>query len=202
MFTAVFFLQSSVQNASTAQNVTSEFQRFNDAIGALGNNVPTVFETLGLALLGILIPLTIAVLQDLLQKKGEEDTNFSVLDLHVILDRVFQVKLLLLFSAFVFVPFVFWDIEIGIGRLFEIGLAIIGIVSILRIILRVYHWTKGNVSSFRLQYLKGLTKPVDMIPVWRSVWNSRKMSFPEEKEYFDIFSQKINDMMKKNEKRN
>jgi hypothetical protein len=198
----MILLQSGTQNTNSTQSVPSDFQRFDHAIGTLGGNLPVVFQTLGLALLGILIPLTIAVLQDLLQKKEEEDTNFSILDLHVILDRVFQVKSLLLFSAFVFVPFVFWDIEIGIIRLLEIGLAIIGIVFIMRIILRVYHWTKGDVSDFRREYLKKLTNRSEMVPVWKSVWNNRKMSYHEEKEFFDIFSQKIDDLMNKHGKRN
>ena len=111
VLTDVLIALSTMQNASSAQNSTSDFQRINIVIENLGNNVPTVFQTLGLALLGILIPLTIAVLQDLLQKKGEGDNNFSVLDLHVILDCVFHVKPLLFYSALVFVPFVFWDIE-------------------------------------------------------------------------------------------
>ena len=197
VLTDVLIALSTMQNASSAQNSTSDFQRINIVIENLGNNVPTVFQTLGLALLGILIPLTIAVLQDLLQKKGEGDNNFSVLDLHVILDCVFHVKPLLFYSALVFVPFVFWDIENGIIRLVEISLAIIGLFLILRIILAVYRWTKGNVTSFRLQYLKSLTKKSDMIPVWASVWKNKKMSFREEKEYFDIFSQKIDDLVKK-----
>jgi hypothetical protein len=195
MFAKMIFLLSETPNANSTQNAVSDVQRIDHAISTLGSNLPTVFQTLGLALLGILIPLTIAVLQDLLQKKVEEDTNFSVLDLHVILDRVFQVKNLLVFSAMVFVPFVFWEIENGIVRMVEISLATIGIAFIVKIIWGVYQWSKGDVSSFREDYLRKLTNKSEMVTVWKSVWNNKKMSYPEEKDFFDIFSQKIDYLM-------
>jgi hypothetical protein len=181
----------------SSTNNTSGFEQINQTIGNLSNNIPTVFETIGLALLGILIPLTIAVLQDLLQKKATEDRNYSVLDLHVILDKVFQIRNLLIFVAMLFLPFIFWETTLVYIRLVELGVATIGTVLILRIIWSVYLWTKGNVSSFRKDYLLSLDKINDMIPVWASVWNNKKMTVQEEKEYFDIFSKKIDSAMKK-----
>ena len=54
------------------------------------NNV-TVF--LGLTSLGILIPLAVDILADVLQaKKNKEEADFADLDPHVILDHIFSIK--------------------------------------------------------------------------------------------------------------
>ena len=204
VFTELFSIQSSVQNVSSTQNAIHCFQKISEAIGNLGGNIPTVFETIGLAMLGILIPLTIAVLQDLLQKKGDQENNYSTLDLHVILDKVFQIKRLIFFSAMVFLPFIFWDIQIGLVRLFEIVFAMVGIAFILKIILSVYNWTKGNISIYRKQYLMslGIGEINDLIPVWTCIWENKKMSLEEEIDFFEIFSQKIDGLLNQYESQN
>ncbi|MDR2204403.1 MAG: hypothetical protein LBE76_08985 [Nitrososphaerota archaeon] len=88
------------------------------------NNIPTIVTTLGLALLGILIPFTIAIVQDILQRKNEQDVNYAVLDLHVIFDEVFKFKHLIICAVLIFVPFIFWDLQIAILRIAEIILAV------------------------------------------------------------------------------
>ena len=68
--------------------------------------IPTIQQNVGLALLSILIPLAIAILQDALKKKDEYATEeFSVLDMHTILDYVFQIKYLIVFALLIFLPF-------------------------------------------------------------------------------------------------
>ena len=92
-------MQSAVSNSSSSGVILRAFQNFNKWILNLGNNIPTVFETATLALLGILIPLTIAILQDVFQKRQEVKNENSILDTNVILDKVFEFKLLILFAA-------------------------------------------------------------------------------------------------------
>ena len=73
------------------------------------NNFPNIIQGIGLALLTILIPLAIAVLADIYQKRREENKEFTYLDLHVILDNVFNIKLLILSVFLIFLPMFFWE---------------------------------------------------------------------------------------------
>jgi len=167
----------------------------------LGNNFPSLIPNLGLALLSILIPLAIVILTDFYQKKGKDDKSFSELDLHVILDTVFQIKRIVFYSFLVFLPYAFWDISYGFIRLFEAVLSLIGLVFIVSTILKIYYWTKGNVSIYRFSYLKTLEDPTDSIIAWRSVWQSREIGYGNELDLFDIFSSKIDEAVKHYEKR-
>jgi hypothetical protein len=189
--------QSLAQQVNSTQNNTFDIQHINEALGNLGNNLPMVFGTIGLAMLGILIPLTIAILQDIMQKKGEQGGNYCVLDLHVILDKVFQTKRLIVYSALVFFPFLFWDIQVGVVHVAVIISAIVGIILIVGIIFKVYNWIKGNVSSYRLQYLQNLDNESDMVTVWGSIWKNDKITPQEYKEFFDIYNKKIDGLIRK-----
>jgi len=91
------------------------------------SNLPTYIQNTGLALLGILIPLAIAILTEIYRKKGGSEEEFSELDLLVMLDNVFKVKYLLAYVLLIFVPLFFWDVSNGYLRLFELILSTVGI---------------------------------------------------------------------------
>lgn len=189
--------QSLAQQVNSTQTNSFDIQRINEALGNLGSNLPTVFGTIGLALLGILIPLTIAILQDIMQKKGEQGGNYCVLDLHVILDKVFQTKRLIFYSALVFFPFLFWDIQAGVVHVAVIISSLVGIILIGGIIFKVYNWIKGNVSSYRLKYLQSLNNESDMVTVWGSIWKNSKITPQEYREFFEIYNKKIDGLIRK-----
>lgn len=167
----------------------------------LGSNLPSLIPNLGLALLSILIPLAIVILTDFYQKKGKEDKSLSELDLRVILDTVFQVKRIVFYSILVVLPYAFWDISYGFIRLFETALSLIGLALIVKTILKIYHWTKGNVIIYRVSYLKTLEDPTDLRIAWRSVWRSSEIGYRNELDLFNIFSSKIDETVKHYEKR-
>ena len=75
--------------------------------------IPLILQNIGLALLSILIPLAIVILTQVYEKKGSKTKGFSVLDLHVILDHVFQTKLLVTKTVMIFLPLIFWDASSG-----------------------------------------------------------------------------------------
>ena len=184
------------------QDTAFLLQKANDMLQrGLGSNLPSLIQNLGLALLTILIPLAIVILTDFYQKKGKEDKSLSELDLRVILDTVFQVKRIVFYSILVFSPFVFWDISYGFIRLFETVLSLIGIALILKTILKIYHWTKGNVAIYRVSYLKALEDPTDLRVAWRSIWQSNEIGYRNEVDLFDIFSSKIDEIVKHYEKK-
>jgi hypothetical protein len=164
---------------------------------SLDSNLPLLLQNLGLALLSVLIPLAIVILTEFYQKKGQEDRSFADVDLRVILDTVFQVKGIIVYSLIVFLPFIFWNNSYGFLRLTETILSIVGILLIIRVILRVYKWLKGNVNVFRYEYLKKLDDPLDLRIAWRSVWQSKDIGVQSEIELFRIFSSKIDEVIRK-----
>lgn len=195
LLTFGYLLALQALTANTTSSNTSDLEKLNQAIANLGSNIPTVIVTLGLALLGILIPLTIAILQDIMEKKTDECKNYAVLDLHVILDMVFKIKRLIFFSALIFAPFIFWDLAIGALRIIIIFISFVGIAFILKIVLGVYVWTKGNISNFRKAYLQKLEDKNDFAVVWDSIWGNSKMTIKEEREFHEIFKQKVDWLM-------
>jgi len=164
------------------------------------NNLPNIIQGIGIALLTILIPLAIAILADIYQKRREENKEFTYLDLHVILDNVFNIKLLILSVFLIFLPILFWDVLTGLEVLIAINLTFIGILLVIEIIIKVYFWIKGNVFSFRFSYLKKVKNYNDLETVWRSTWEAENINFQNEKEFFMIFSSKIDQLLESNKK--
>jgi hypothetical protein len=155
------------------------------------NNFPNIIQGIGLALLTILIPLAIAVLADIYQKRKDKEKEFVYLDLHVILDNVFNIKLLILSVFLIFLPMFFWDILIDSYRLIAIILTSIGIILVTVIIVKVYRWIKGSIFDFRFSYLKKVKKHNDLGIVWKSIWEVTKINIQDEKEFCKIFFSKI-----------
>ncbi len=155
------------------------------------NDFPNVIQGMGLALLTILIPLAIAILTDVYQKRRDGKIEFANLDLHVILDNVFKIKLLILSVFLIFLPMLFWEILSGPDKLFGIVLTSIGILIIIRIITNVYCWVKGNSLEYRFSYLKKVKKYDDLGIVWKSIWEVKKIDFQDEIEFCKIFFLKI-----------
>jgi len=159
------------------------------------NNLPNIMQGMGIALLTILIPLAIAVLADIYQKRKDEEKEFIYLDLHVILDNVFNIKLLILSVFLIFLPIFFWDILKDSHRFIAIILTFIGIKLVIVIIIKVYRWIKGNVFAFRFSYLKKVKKYDDLEIVWKSVWKAKRINIQHEKEFCKIFFSKIDHLL-------
>ena len=164
------------------------------------NNFPNIIQGIGLALLTILIPLAIAILADIYQKRREENKEFTYLDLHVILDNVFNIKLLILSVFLIFLPILFWDILTGLDILIAINLTYIGILLVIGIIIKVYFWIKGNVFGFRFSYLKKLKNYNDLETVWSSVWQVKNINIQNERKFFQIFFSTVNRLLNLAEK--
>lgn len=193
----VIILQSATSNSTVTKDILNATQNLNKWVENLGGNVPTAFETLGLALLGLLIPFAIVILEGVMEKREDVKNPTSLWDKAVILDNVFKFKPLILFSGMVFIPFIFWDLEVGILRLIEIVIASVGILLLLRLLLRVYDWTKGDCVKYRKEYLEGKTIADSEFKVtWKSIWQN-KMTLQDEAFYFNLFKEKIDQEIKK-----
>ncbi len=159
------------------------------------NNLPNIIQGIGIALLTILIPLAIAILADIYQKRREENREFTYLDLHVILDNVFNVKLLTLSVFLIFLPIFFWEILTGIDRLIAVNIIFIGILLVIKIITNVYYWIKGNVLDFRFSYLRKLKGHNNLEIAWNSIWQAKNINIQNEKIFFKIFSFAIDQLL-------
>ena len=164
------------------------------------NELPSLFHNIGLALLSILIPLAIAILVDVYQKKKDKMEDFVELDLQVILDRVFRIRRLIAFSLLIFLPFAFWEISYAPLRILEMILSLIGIYFLIKTILNVYKWTKGDVFTFRFSHLEKLEKSPDFETAWKSVWSSKEIAMQSEIRFFKIFSFKIDRIVKQSKR--
>jgi len=101
------------------------------------NNFPTIIQGIGLALLTILIPLAIAILTDVYQKRRDGKIEFANLDLHVILDSVFNIRLIVLSVFLVFLPMFFWEILIDLDRLIAVLFTFIGLILIIDVTFKI-----------------------------------------------------------------
>ena len=72
-----------------------------------------------------------------------------------------------------------------------------GILLLLRLVLRVYDWTKGNCAKYRKEYLEGKTiADASFKTTWKSIWDN-KMTLEDEAFYFNLFREKIDQEIKK-----
>jgi len=156
-------------------------------------DLPNILQGIGIALLTILIPIAIAIFND---KK-----EFEALDRYVILDHIVRARLLLVYLALIFLPLLFWNSVPLWLRFLELVLWGIGIYFMTKILIKSYRWIKGNKFDLRFDYLRKLEDPEDIEECWRSVWQTKDINIQNEKEFFEIFSFKINQLLKSNEKR-
>jgi len=164
------------------------------------NDLANVIQNIGLALLTILIPLAIAILTNVYRKREDQNIEFRDLDLHVILDEIFKIRKLLIYTALIFCPFILWEISSGALRFIEIIFSTMGICLIIRTLLDIYRWTKGDVFDYRFSYLKSVKNYDDLESVWHSVWQTKNINTRNEKKFLKIFSSTINYLLEKNEK--
>jgi hypothetical protein len=158
------------------------------------NDMSSLMQGVGLALLTILIPFAIAVLTDVLQKKRDKSIEFAELDLHVVLDHVFEVKYLIFFNILIFLPSLLWEISFSVIRLILLIIWVVGVILVGKKIIHLYLWTKGNVFDLRFSYLKKLNDTKDLEIVWRSVWQTKNININNEKQFFKMFSDKVDNL--------
>jgi len=159
------------------------------------NNFSNIIQGIGLALLTILIPFAIAILADVYQKRREGKSEFTDLDLHVILDNVFKIKIIILSIFLIFLPMFFWEILTGLYKLIAIPFIFIGIILLVNIIFKVSHWVKGNIFEFRFSYLQKLNRYNDLEIVWSSIWQVKNINIQNEQKFYKLFFSKINHLL-------
>jgi|GEM_PF-5095391 len=163
---------------------------FNNAIslGEMGN----YFHNVNVALFTILIPLAIAVLSDYFRDKRNGTTiNYSELDLIVIINSVFDVKLILVTVLLSYLPSFFWaDSNFFIKNLLLI-IWLVGVGILVKIILDFIIWIK-NPYYHRFKFLEKIREDSEYILAWDSVWKAKENNKHNELKFFEIFSKNVN----------
>jgi len=151
-----------------------------------------LFGMVGMSGLTILIPIAIAMFND--------TKDFEVLDKNVILNHVIKAQHFIWYIVLIFFPLLIWSILPSGLKL--IGLVVwgVGVYYVFAVLVNSYYWIKGRKFDARFAYLRNLRDPEDMEESWRSVWETPKINTPNEKEFFQIFSEVIDDLMKKDGK--
>jgi len=166
------------------------------------DNLASLLQGVGMALLTILIPLAIAVLTGFLEKKSKREEyenggSFFVFELHMVLDYILDIKQLLWSSALIFLPVLFWEKSSLTLRKIELAAWLIGIIFLTYRILKVYEWIKSFDFSFHRSYLERLEKKEDMENIWNLVWQKKIKNIRDEAKFLEIFSKKINKLLEK-----
>lgn len=155
-----------------------------------------LMQNVGLALVTILVPFAIAIIVDILQQKRRQNSEFADLDLHVVLYHLFEFGRLLMCLGLLFIPPLFWDVTFRGVRVIILLTWAFGAYSMLVILKNLYRWIRGNVNAFRFSYLEALHKEEDLEIVWRSVWKAENLNIQNETKYFNIFSSRIDLLLK------
>jgi len=152
------------------------------------NDFPVLAQNVGMAGLTILIPVAIVIFST-----NKED--FRDLDNHLILDHIVKAKWLLFYVALIFLPLFFWKGSLAILRFAELILWGIGLYYLIQILFRSYKWLKGNKFPMRLDFLKDVKSKNDMEESWSSFWSSDKINSVNEKDFFAVFSERIEKLL-------
>lgn len=123
---------------------------------------------------------------------SERKNNF--LDLRIALDYVWEFKS----SVAIILTAVLSPMLLSIGNIYfkclVFAIWIIALIFLVRIILRLYKWFKGNKDDFRKKYLGSFTKsPEDQVASWSDLWSTdlhKEKQFLE-RDYFIIFTNQV-----------
>jgi len=159
-------------------------------------NIGSLLQGMGLALLTILIPLAISVLQAFLRFEKRKEKNIEVL---VLVDCVLNIKRLILGTFFVFFPSLFWEESLIMFRMIELVFWFMGIIILVDTLYNVYNWIKSSDFQFHFLYLEKIENKEELRKAWNLVWQNRDMDFSDEIRFLKIFSKRIN-ILPKNKK--
>lgn len=165
------------------------------------DNLPQLIHNFGIALLTLLAPLAIALLIEYYKAKNSKEKPYSEIDLRVILDKVFRLKWLLLFLFIIFcLPF-FWSKDIAVLNFLILVLVFCAIAGITIIILELYRWMKDEIFIYqkRIDYLRSVKNNIEFTESMSSVLKEMNNIAIHDKEYFEIFKNRVDSLLKQND---
>ena len=154
-------------------------------------NIPTLMQTVGIALLTVLIPFAIAILSNFLRRGDQgKDSAFLILDLYVILENIFVVRNILFSIFIILIPPFFWDV-IPLFRFFIMFIWAGGVIWLTIMIYEVYQWRTVQDSSLRFKFLERVHDIDKMNTSWASVWTAQNIDNRDERVYLKLFADNL-----------
>lgn len=161
--------------------------------------LPEIMQALALGLIAVMIAVTIFLVE-----KG----SIFAFDRIVILKKVIQGKLFLLFLSFLFMPLFFWDLSGTFVRLVLLVLYFIGVAGILITLFRSYKWVEeietedkriheGYRQKKRLEYLEEISDEPQKLLAWEYIWQLKNKTGEEEITYIEKFIETIDSFLKR-----
>jgi hypothetical protein len=154
-------------------------------------NIPSLAQNIGLALITLLVPIALALLSD------KKNIEFEALDKNVILDYIVRSKDILLFLGFIFIPPFFWNHSDLTWRYIEIAIWSFGVAFMVNVLIRSYNWIKGDKFPQRYNYLGDVEEFKDQEESWKSIWETSEIDSYNEGKLIDIFSAKVDSQVQK-----
>jgi len=155
------------------------------------NNISTLIQNSGIALLTIYIPIGIYIFSG----------NNSVLDKKIIVKHVVRGEIMFLGVVLIFLPLFFLTLDSSILIKIIIYILIFsGFVLLTWRLLSCYKWIiKDNKQDIRLEFIskKDLDKPT-LFESWKHVWNIEDLNIKEESDFFNKFIKVIDSYLPKN----
>jgi len=154
---------------------------------------PGLLQTVGIAMLTLLVPLAIAIFTGVLSR--EKDDSNAVLDMHALFDYVIDVKKLLLSIVAIFATPLLWKFNIPFIKTVIVIIWLAGLFFLLRALKNLYKWTKGDKDTFRAEYFEQLGDLEGLTNVSRDIWNSSTLSRSQKHAYIKEFVKKIDELL-------
>ena len=154
-------------------------------------NIPTLMQTVGVALLTVLIPFAIAILSNFL-RRGEQgkDSAFLMLDLYVILENIFVVRYILMSAFLILIPPFLWDV-VPLYRFFIMFVWASGVIWLTTMIYEVYQWRTVQDSTLRFEFLDKIHGMDQLNAAWSSIWVAQNIDNRDERIYLKLFADNL-----------
>lgn len=165
-------------------------------------DIKTIIQTIGIALITILIPVVLFIF-------SLEKENLFSWDKNVIIDKVIEAKVLLVANLLIFIPLFFWDSNNSSINLILFGLVITGVIIQIKILVNSYKWTntvemkgvhdpKNYRTMLRLKYLQDSNEN-EKGKIWSITWQTEKINPYLERDLMQIFTSMIETLLQKKE---
>lgn len=162
--------------------------------------LPQLMQGVGTAIITIQVAFIIAVISGVLSDKPNIDNNknYQALKMRALLDDCWKFK-----NTIIFIITLFLIPSLLLLKIEQLSIVVIFIWSILiyfliRSLIRIYNWVKGDEKTQINQYvLKQDVLSEDLRFVWKGFWSQTHINIEDEESYFIKFSEKINLLIEK-----
>jgi hypothetical protein len=157
-------------------------------------SLPETMQYISMVLLTVMIPLGIALL---------DNRDDKILERYVFLDHIVNMRIFAWALAGLTGPLLLWR---WVGSFSDVAWRnatwcvlfsswLFAIFFVAKSFGQIYGWLKKKEVKEYLRYLESIGNKEDMLVAWGEVWKRKKENWSNEKQFFSIFSKKIDKVM-------